>query len=315
MTKSAFGAAIGAVVLALTTTTALAQYPERTVTLIVPFAPGGSGDTTMRFIAEYLHKATGAQVVVENRAGGGGTIGMTALANSTADGYTLGLISTSPFTVTPYLQQVPYDPIKDFTFVVQYTINPAPMFVLKDSRFQSIEEILEYGRANPGGLSWATGAPRGTNHIATEAALQDQGVQAQFVPFSGGSEAITSLLAGDLDFVVLTDFGPLLANDQIRLLAESGPTSIPGHPGVKTYPELGFPISLPIFLGIGAPAGIPDDVVTFWEGFMEETGQDPAFQAMLATYQSVPQVLDSAAFTQRIVDANRATGEAISNSA
>jgi tripartite-type tricarboxylate transporter receptor subunit TctC len=290
---------------------AMAQYPERTVTLIVPFAPGGSGDTTMRVIADHLAQRTGAQVVVENRAGGGGTIGMSALARSAPDGYTLGLVSTSPFTVIPHFQQVPYEPVADFTFVVQYTINPAPMFVVLDSPFESIEQLLDFGRENPGGLSWATGAPRGTNHISTEAALKQEGVEAQFVPFTGGSEAITSLLSGDLDFVVLTDFGPLLANDQIRLLAESGPTPIPGHPDVRTYTELGFPVSMPIFLGIGAPAGIPDEVVAFWEEFMAETVEDEGFRSMLATYQSVPEVLDSAAFTQRIVDAHAATGETV----
>ena len=115
---------------------AQAKYPARAVTLVVPFAPGGSGDVTVRFIADHLQKTRGVPMVVENRPGGGATIGMSSLARSAADGYTLGLISTSPFTVTPYFQKVPYDPLKDFTFLGQYTVSPAPMIVASESPFK-----------------------------------------------------------------------------------------------------------------------------------------------------------------------------------
>lgn len=278
------------------------KYPNRAVTLVVPFAPGGSGDVTMRYIADQLQKVKGVPVVVENRAGGGATVGNAFLAKSAPDGYTLGLISTSPFTVTPHFQKVPYDPLKDFTFVVQYTINPAPLFVLNESKFNTLADLLEFGRANPGKLRWATGAPRGTNHISTEVALQQQKVKSTFVPFGGGNEAVTALLGGNLEFVVVTDFGPLLANKQIRFLAESGPSKIPGFPDVKTYTELGFPLSLPIYLGIGGPAGLTPEVIKFWEDFIGEQVKSPDFAAMLAKYSSPAAFLDSKAFTKRIVD-------------
>lgn len=290
---------------------AQSKYPERAVTLVVPFAPGGSGDVTMRFIADHVQKTRNVPIVVENRPGGGATVGMSSVARSAPDGYTLGLISTSPFTVTPYFQKVTYDPIKDFTFVVQYTVNPAPLFVTTGSQFKTIEELLAFGRANPGKLRWATGAPRGTNHISTETALRQQRIQSTFAPFGGGSEALTALLGGNLEFVVLTDFGPPLANKQIRLLAESGPTKIPGHPDVKTYVELGFPLSLPIFLGIGGPAGIPAEAVKFWEDAIRELSTMKAYQDMLSHYASVPAFLDSKAFTQRIAEGYEGVGKAI----
>ena len=130
---------------------ALAQtkYPTHAVTLVVPFAAGGSGDVTIRYIADQLQKSKSTAMVVENRPGGGATIGMSFLARSAPDGYTVGLISTSPFTVTPYFQKVPYDPIKDFTFLAQYTIQPAPIYVTTESRFKTIEDLIEFGRANP----------------------------------------------------------------------------------------------------------------------------------------------------------------------
>lgn len=287
------------------------RYPTHAVTLVVPFAAGGSGDVTMRYIAEQVQKSKSVPMVVENRPGGGATIGMSSLARSAPDGYTVGLISTSPFTVTPYFQKVPYDPIKDFTFLVQYTVQPAPMAVPADSKFKTIEEMLEFGRANPGKLRWATGAPRGTNHIATEAALRQSKVQSTFVAFGGGSEALTALLGGNLEFVVLTDFGPPLKNKQIRLLAESGPAKVLGQPEVRTYSELGFKLTLPIFLGIGGPANLPAESVKFWEDTMKDMTATPAFVEMLGKYLSPAAYLDSKAFTQRIRDAYVGTGSAV----
>jgi tripartite-type tricarboxylate transporter receptor subunit TctC len=304
-------AALAALMMLVQPAVAQTRYPARAVTLVVPFAPGGSGDVTIRYIAEQVQKTKGQPMVVENRPGGGATIGMSSLARSAPDGYTVGLISTSPFTVTPYFQKVAYDPIKDFTFLAQYTVSPAPLAVQTESRFRTLEELLEFGRANPGKLRWATGAPRGTNHIATEVALRQQKVNSTFVAFGGGAEALTALLGGNLEFVVLTDFGPPLRNKQIRLLAESGPAKIAGQPDIRTYSELGFPLTLPIFLGIGAPAGVPADVVKFWEDSIRELTGSAGFGEVLARYFSPPNFLDSRAFTQRIVDAYTGTGKAV----
>ena len=187
-------AVLGAMTL-LQPVSAQTKYPSRPVTIVVPLAAGGSTDVTIRYIADQVQKSKGAPVVVENRPGGGATIGMSALARSAPDGHTLGLISTSPFTVTPYFQKVPYDPVKDFTFIVQYTVQPAPLAVLADSKFKTVEELLEFGRANPGKLRWATGAPRGTNHISTEAALRQHSVRSTFVAFGGGAEALDEAAA------------------------------------------------------------------------------------------------------------------------
>ncbi len=295
----------------LGSTHAQERYPARPVTIVVPFAAGGGGDAAIRFIADQVQKTRGATVVVENRPGGGATIGSSFVARSAPDGYTLGLVSTSPFTVTPYFQKVPYDPIKDFTFIAQFTVNTAPVYVAADSRFKTIQELIDYGRANPGKLRWATAAPRGTNHIAMEAALRKLGVRATFVPFGGGSEAMAALLGGNIEFGIGTDFGPPFANKQIRLLAESGPVKIPGQPEVPTFGELGFPLILPIFLGIGGPAGMPADATKWWEDTIRDLSRTPEFAAMMARYYSPVEFLDSAAFTQRIRTAHAETGKAV----
>jgi tripartite-type tricarboxylate transporter receptor subunit TctC len=306
------GAILASAALALSSVGAFAQskYPERAITLIVPFSAGGSSDATVRYIADQLQKKAGVPVLVENRPGGGATVGLAQLATATPDGYTLGLLSTSPTTVTPHFQKVPYNVATDFTMIAQYMINPAPLIVRKDSPFQTIDDLLKFGAANPGKLRWATGAPRGTNHIATEAALKARGVQATFVPFSGGAEPATALLGGNVEFLVITEFGPLLANDQVRLLAESGPNKIPGHPEVRTYKELGFPLSIPIFYGIGGPAGIPEDVVKYWEAFLKDQSQQPGFEELVAKFASVVKYSGSQEFTRTVIDGNREIGEA-----
>jgi len=290
---------------------AKAEYPEKPISIVVVYGAGGSGDTTIRAIADFAQRTTGATVVVENKAGGGGTIGVSHVSRAAPDGYTLGLVSTSPFTVTPYFKSVTYNPLKDFTYLGQYTVSPAPVSVLYDSPFKTMEELIAFGQANPGKLRWATGSPRGTNHIATEAALRQNNVQGQFVPFKGGAKAMTALLAGDIEFVVVTDFGPALKNKQIRLLAESGPSKIKGYPDIRTYKELGYDLTLPIFLGMGAPAGIPEEAIKWWEEVLLNISTDAGFAAVLGKYLTPQAYLDSESFTNRIHNGYVNTGETL----
>ncbi len=289
----------------------IAAYPDKPITIVVVYGAGGSGDTTIRAIADFAQRTTGATVIVENRAGGGGTIGVSHVSRAAPDGYTLGLVSTSPFTVTPYFKSVTYDPLKDFTYLGQYTVSPAPVIVRADSQFKSIEELMAFGQANPGKLRWATGSPRGTNHIATEAALRQNKVKGQFVPFKGGAKAMTALLAGNIEFAVVTDFGPALKNKQVRLLAESGPNKIKGHPDIRTYKELGYELTLPIFLGMGGPAGIPDEAVKWWEKVLLNISTDPGFKSVLDKYLTPQVYMNSKSFTDRIHSGYTNTGKTL----
>ena len=144
-----------------------------------------------------------------------------------------------------------------------------------------------------------------------EAALRKQNIRSTFVPFGGGSEAMTALLAGNIEFGIGTDFGPPFVNKQIRLLAESGPAKIPGQTEIKTFSELGFPLILPIFLGIGGPAGLRPEVVRFWEDALSEVTASEGFGALMKRYYSPPQYLNSKAFTERIRAAYTDTGKAV----
>ena len=280
-------------------------FPSRPVTILVGFAPGGGGDTWARWLANYLRERWNVTVVVENKPGAGGTIAAGLLARAKPDGYTVGLATSSPFTVAPHLQKLPYDPVKDFSYLFQYLVSAQPLFVRADAPWKNVQELMAWGKANPGRLFWSTAATNGAVHISTAAAFQAAGIEATYVPYKGGAEAVTALLAGQIQAMVAAEFPPFLASGQVRLMAESGPDKIPGHPGVPTYTELGFPVSVPIFYGFAAPAGLPADAVRAWESAGRDMMALPAFKDMMGKLSGTPAYMDAATFGRTIAEVNR----------
>jgi tripartite-type tricarboxylate transporter receptor subunit TctC len=152
------------------------------------------------------------------------------------------------------------------------------VLVRGDSAYKSFETLLDYGRANPGRLRWSTAGINGAPHIATLAALQQEGVEAAFVPMQGSTEVLAGLLGGTIDMGVMSDYaGPLAAGD-VQILAEIGPDPIAGYPNIPTYKELGYPLSPTIFFGMAAPAGIPVGVIETWENTLKTISESEAFQ-------------------------------------
>jgi tripartite-type tricarboxylate transporter receptor subunit TctC len=280
-------------------------FPSKQVTILVGFAAGGGGDAWMRWMAAYLRERWNVPVVVENKPGAGGTIAAGQMARANPDGYTVGLATSSPFTVAPYLQKLPYDPIKDFTYLFQFLVSAQPLFVRSDAQWKSAKELISWAKANPGKLFWSTAATNGVVHISTAAAFQAAGIEATYVPYKGGSEAVTALLGGQIQAMVAAEFPPFLAAGQVRLLAESGPDKIPGNPDVPTYQELGFPVSVPIFYGIAGPAGMPPQVVQAWESAGRDMMKRPDFPGMLEKLSGTGSWMDSATFTRTMVDVNQ----------
>lgn len=278
--------------------------PGQTATILVGFAPGGGGDTWMRWVAEYLRKRWNITVVVENRPGAGGTIAAGQLARSKPDGYTVGLATSSPFTVAPHLQKLPYDPVADFSYLFQFLVSAQPLFVKADAQWQTIEELMAWAKANPGGLFWSTAATNGATHISTAAAFRAKGIEATYVPYKGGADAISALLGEQIHALVAAEFPPFAASGRIRLLAESGPDKIPGFPDIPTYQELDFPVAVPIFYGIAGPAGIPENAVKAWEEAGRDMVKEPAFHEMLNKLSGTGTYMDSATFGGNIAEVN-----------
>ena len=253
-------------------------YPSRPITIVVPYAPGGGGDTFTRAIAAQAQDILGVKILVENRMGGGATIGVGSVARAEPDGYTLGFVSSSPVVVVPNFFEVPYDPATDLTYLSRFVVSPYPVLVRGDSAFASFQDLLGYGLENPGKLKWSTAGINGAPHIATEAALQQSGVQSAFVPMQGSTEVLAGLLGGTIDMGVMSDYaGPLAAGD-VKLLAEIGPQPIEGFPDIPTFKELGYPLAPTIFFGFAGPANLPDDVIVAWESAMKTITESESFQ-------------------------------------
>lgn len=262
------------------------RFPSKQVTIIVGFAPGGGGDISARFIADFLRERWKVPVVVENRAGAGATIAAGQLARARPDGYTVALATTSPFTVAPNFQTLPYDAAKDFTYLFQFLVSAQPLFVKSDSPHRSWQDFIAWARANPGRLNWSTAATNGGPHIATEAAFRHLGISATYIPYKGGAEAITALMGGQIDALVAAEFPPFVASGQARLLVESGPDRLPEFPSLQTYKELGYPLSVPIFYGIAGPAGVPAEVIAQWEEAAQDMMKGAAFKELMGKLKS-----------------------------
>jgi len=244
------------------------EYPSKAITIIVPYAPGGGGDTFTRAIAAQASDLLGAKIFVENRTGGGGTVGVGSVTRAPADGYTLAFVSSSPVVMAPNFLDVPYDPVEDFTYLSRFVVTPHPVLVPAKSAFNSFADVLEFGKANPGRLRWSTAGINGAPHVSTRAAFRQEGIDAAFVPMQGSSEVLAGLLGGTIDMGVISDYAGVLAAGDIRVLAEIGPEPIPELPMVPTYQQLGYPLAPTIFFGLAGPAELPVDVITKWDKAM-----------------------------------------------
>jgi tripartite-type tricarboxylate transporter receptor subunit TctC len=287
------------------------DYPSRPITIIVPYAPGGGGDTFTRAIAVQARDILGTKILVENRMGGGATIGVGSVARSEPDGYTLGFVSSSPVVVVPNFFDVPYDPAKDLTYLARFVVSPYPVLVRGDSAFSSFAELLDYGRANPGKLRWSTAGINGAPHIATEAALQEEGIESAFVPMQGSTEVLAGLLGGTIDMGVMSDYAGSLAAGDVRLLAEIGPDPIEGFPDIPTYKEMGYPLAPTIFFGLAGPAGLPDDVIKAWESALKTISESDSFKDVVQRLNGNVAYLDHDAFEALVLSDIESTRRAL----
>ena len=297
---------IAAALLALATPVAAQKrFPSRQVTIIVGFAPGGGGDISARFMADFLRDRWKVPVVVENRPGAGATIAAAQLARAKPDGYTVALATTSPFTVAPNFQTLTYDAAKDFTYLFQFLVSAQPLFVKGDSPHRNWQDFVAWARANPGKLNWSTAATNGGPHIATEAAFRHLGITATYVPYKGGADAITALLGGQIDALVAAEFPPFVASGQARLLVESGPDKLADFPGLPTYKELGYPLSVPIFYGIAGPAGVAADVIAQWEEAAQDMMKTPAYRELMVKLKSTASYQGHRDFSATLISVQR----------
>ncbi len=240
-------------------------WPQRPVRLIVPYAPGGNADATARAFATQLSERLGQQVIVDNRPGGGGTVGATAVAKAQADGYTL-LLDATAFAVNPLLvPKLPYGGPADFAPISLLTRAPLLLVVPANSPFQSVTDLVSFARTKPGKLSYASAGNGGAQHLAGELFKQSAKVSIVHIPYRGGAPALTDLIAGQVDlmFSAASASGPFVRAGKLRALGVASTRRAEAFPQVPTVAEQGFAeVDIAEWNGLFAPAGTPPAVLS-----------------------------------------------------
>ena len=245
-------------------TGAQAQYPSKTITLVVPFAAGGSNDIVARAIGKKLSEAWGQSVIIDNRAGAGGVIGATFVAGSAPDGYTLLLVS-STYTINPAVKaNMPFDTLKAFEPVAFVATSPLLMASANKLPVTSVKDLIALARAKPGSINYASAGPGSINQIAAELFASAAGVKLVHVPYKGGSFAVNDLVGGHVDLYIssMPQILQIAKTGQARPLAVTGLKRSPSLPDVPTLDEIGLKgYEASSWWGIVAPAGTPADVI------------------------------------------------------
>lgn len=238
-------------------------WPAKPVRIIVPFAPGGGSDFIARFTAQRLAEGLGRPVMVENRPGAGGLLGIEVGVKSDADGYTLVLVASS-YTVNPALYKLRFDPLADITPVVQ--LSQGPMLVVVNAKVPaaSAAELIRLARARPGALNFASAGQGSITHMACELFAHMAGIKLNHVPYKGTGPALTDTIAGQTD-LFCTSTATALAHvkaGRLRALAVTTATRLPSEPEIPTLAESGVKgYDVPIWHGLIGPKGLPREVV------------------------------------------------------
>ena len=256
-------AALAALALALMLPTAAsAAYPERTISLIVPFPAGGPTDIIARIVSNALQRSLGQSVIVENRGGGGGNVGIGIVARAPANGYTLLLTSTA-IAVNPALySSLPYDPIKDFLPICELVNAPNVIFVRPESGIKSLADLIARAKAAPGVLNYASPGVGTKSHLAAEQLKLRAGIDIVHIPYRGGGPATMGVLDGTVHVgsVALAPVEPLIKDGKFIALAVTGAKRWFSLPDVPTMIDSGFPgFVSDTFNALFAPAGTPAD--------------------------------------------------------
>ena len=239
-------------------------FPTKPVRIIVVYPPGGTSDAVTRFIAEKLSPALGQQVVVENKGGAGGALGMDAMAKSAADGHTLAFGAISPLTLLPHVGKVPYDPLKDVAPVASVMISPVYLLATPAFAGKTFADVVRDAKAKPGSLRAGTSGIATLGHLMIEQ-LRVAGVDLVHVPYRGGGQVITDAAGGQFELFTANPspaVNGFIQQGKFRILAVAAPRRLAALPEVPTLAELGYPdASYSSHFGIYAPARTPAAVL------------------------------------------------------
>ncbi|SFB74796.1 Tripartite-type tricarboxylate transporter, receptor component TctC [Polaromonas sp. OV174] len=292
--------ALGLASLVAATVAAQAQtWPERPVRLVVPFPAGGATDLVARVIAQRVSKDIGQQIVVDNKAGAGGTIGSAEAAKAAPDGYTLLLTTSSTHAISPHLMsRLPYDPVKDFTPLAHLADAASVVLVTPSLPVKTVAELIAYAKKNPGQLNYASSGNGTIVHLTTEAFKAQAGVFITHVPYKGTGLAIPDVISGSVHMLIdsIPTGMPHVKSGRLRALAVTGDKRSALAPELPTVAEAGLPgFSSVTWFGLYAPRGMKADLALRVHDAFEKAARAPEVVESLAKLGVEPPPVRSSA--------------------
>lgn len=267
-----------------------AEYPDRPVTLIVVFDPGSTTDLIGRTVAVGAEKALGARVVIENRGGGGGTVGMAVLANAKPDGYTIAAGPTDILVHGPLMLKVPYKPLKSFTPIIGMTAAAnTGLIVNKDAPWKTFREFIDYAKKNPGKIKYSTMGVGSALHAAMEYVGKKEGIKWTHIPYKSATQARTAMMGGHVDVCSAgAEFVPFAREGEIRVLVTHGEKRSQQFPNVPTLKELGYDFTKETIHSLYGPADLPPEILKKLETAFTKGTETPEFKSLIEKIDCTP---------------------------
>lgn len=260
------------------------SFPEKPVTLIVPYGPGGVTDVIARALGISMGKTLGQTVVIENKPGAAGAMGVVDMLNTKPDGYRLTLAPVGIFR-QPYIQKVAYDPVKDLTYIATFMTYDFILTVPAQSPIKTLKDYIEYAKKQPGQMDYGTPGKFTANHVAMALLEKKTGITLTHAPFKGDADAINALAGGHIKSAIFANsILPQLQAGKVRALATAADKRPAAFGDVPTFREAGYDFDVPSPLGIAGPKGMPAEVVQKLDLAIKAAMDDPGFQQVVANY-------------------------------
>jgi tripartite-type tricarboxylate transporter receptor subunit TctC len=286
------------------------DYPMKPINLLIGYAAGGSTDLSVRALASEAAKILKQPIVCSNQVGASGTLVLGRVKGEKADGYTLFNAPTANFCRIPHLQAVPYDPLKDFTFIMQYGLYQHGLVVRADSPWKTFEEFIAYAKKNPTKISYGTAGLGSGQHVAMEYLARKENIKWNHIPFTGGAQAVAALLGGHVQAVSqTTEWKEHVVAGKLRLLVIWNDRRLKAFPNVPILREKGYPFAVHSALCFMGPAGMPKPVVEKLQNAFAQAMKSKIFLDVMDKFDMPPAYLGSEALTRFIQEDYNETGD------
>jgi tripartite-type tricarboxylate transporter receptor subunit TctC len=316
--KIRFHLILAGAALAVSTFVQAQTWPAKPVRIVVPYPPGGAVDVVTRKIAAKLQEQTGQTFYVENKAGATGTIGVAAVVQAPADGYTLAANDTTYALLPHIFKKLPFDHEKDLLPVSAFVFAPMAVVVKADSKFKTLNDLIAAAKAEPNKVTYGTGGAGTTPHFASEALGIASGVHFMHIPFKGAGEATLAMLGGTIDFQIASTPGVIshVKGGKARLLAVSGNKRLASLADVPTFAEAGVKnFGVVNFTGLFAPRGTPQAVIDRLQKEIATAMASPDMKTFSEGIASEPGYWDAAAFSKELRERTAYWGKIAGNTA